>query len=204
MAKLESSFRNMVLSLVMITGLAAALLASVYKMTKEPIAFSEKQKQIDAIGQVVPAFDNSPLDEAYKVAVAGADSFKVFLAKKNGKLVGAAVEAVTNKGFSGKIRLMVGFDAEGNVVNYVVLKHSETPGLGSKMQQWFSDKSKPSQSILGRNPETPLKVKKDGGEVDAITAATISSRAFLDAVNQAAKAYHSTTGNDVKSGMNAN
>lgn len=186
----------MTLSLVMITGLAAALLAWVYDKTKEPILLSEKVKQIEAINRVAPSFDNSPLGESYKVAVAAHDSFSVFPAKKNGKLVGAAVEATTKKGFSGKISVMVGFDADGNILNYEVLQHSETPGLGSKMQEWFSDQNKPGQCIIGKNPSTPLKVKKDGGDVDAITAATISSRALLDAVNTASQAFHSNNNED--------
>lgn len=80
---------------------------------------------------------------------------------------------------------MVGFNPDGTIANYSVLEHKETPGLGSKMDTWFTKNNK--GDVVGKNPGTNgLKVSKDGGEVDAITAATISSRAFLDAINRAA------------------
>lgn len=106
--------------------------------------------------------------------------------------MGAAVESYSKKGFSGEIKVIVGFDTEGTLCNYSVLQHSETPGLGAKMQDWFrTDKNK--QSVIGRKLDgSGLKVTKDGGDVDAITAATISSRAFLDAVNRAYSAYAGT------------
>ncbi|MDR0811251.1 MAG: RnfABCDGE type electron transport complex subunit G, partial [Paludibacter sp.] len=108
---------------------------------------------------------------------------------KDGNFVGAAVESVSHKGFSGDIRVMVGFDKDGNIVDYSVLEQKETPGLGTKMTDWFKT-AKGAQDIRGKNPaKNKLQVSKDGGEVDAITAATISSRAFLDAVINAYNAY---------------
>ena len=125
---------------------------------------------------------------------ADGDSLKIYPASKGGEFVGAAVESNTKKGFSGEIKVIVGFDKEGKLLNYSVLQHAETPGLGAKMQEWFStDKNK--QSVLGRSLSAgPLKVTKDGGDVDAITAATITSRAFLDAVNRAYSAFAGTDG----------
>jgi electron transport complex protein RnfG len=80
---------------------------------------------------------------------------------------------------------MVGFYPDGTIYNYSVLEHKETPGLGSKMDLWFTKDGK--GNITGKKPGTTgLKVSKDGGDIDAITAATISSRAFLDAINRAA------------------
>ena len=119
------------------------------------------------------------------------DSLRIYPAKKGDELVGVAVESSTKKGFGGEIKVVVGFDPDGKLINYSVQKHSETPGLGSKMQDWFrTDKNK--QSVIGRTlTEDGLKVSKDGGDVDAITAATISSRAFLDAINRAYSAYKS-------------
>ncbi len=189
MAKLESTIVNMVVVLIAITALAGAALAGVYEMTRVRIAAAEKEKQEEAIRAVTPPFDNSPVKEAYKVRTADGDSLVVFPAKKHGVLVGAAVESITKKGFSGLIRVMVGFNTDGSVRNYMVLQHSETPGLGSKMQEWFSNVLKPGQCVIGKNPVNRLKVKKDGGDVDAITAATISSRAFLDAINRAYSAF---------------
>ena len=97
-------------------------------------------------------------------------------------------------GYGGAVVVTVGFDTEGKLLNYSVLQHSETPGLGAKMQEWFrADKN--HQSVLGRKlADGELKVSKDGGDVDAITAATISSRAFLNAVNRAYSAFSGADG----------
>ncbi len=138
------------------------------------------------------------------MGLAEGDSLTVYPAKKGGKLVGAAVETNTKKGFGGEVRIMIGFDADQKIVNYSVLEHNETPGLGSKMEEWFrTDKGK--QSVLGRDMKGgALKVSKDGGDVDAITAATISSRAFLDAVNRAYSAYTQTDANSGATAQNNN
>jgi electron transport complex protein RnfG len=85
---------------------------------------------------------------------------------------------------------MAGIDKDGNFSGYEVLEHAETPGLGSKMGVWFNNPDKPAQNIIGKNPDSiKFDVKKDGGDVDAITASTITSRAFLDAMKRAYKAY---------------
>lgn len=90
-------------------------------------------------------------------------------------------------GFGGELRILVGFTPEGAISGYTVLQSAETPGLGAKAATWFQQGAK--GNIIGKNPATPLKVSKDGGDVDAITASTITSRAFLKAVNQAYAAY---------------
>ena len=154
MEKLQSSFKNMALSLTIIAMVAAAALAGVYILTLENINAQKRAKQ-----------------EAAKLAVL------------NGHEDGIAVETAVD-GFGGQFRVMVGFDAEGNILGYEILEHQETPGLGSHMTHWFKNADKPGQNIIGRKAGA-LQVSKDGGDVDAITAATISSRAFLKAINQA-------------------
>lgn len=194
MAKLKSTLPNMLLSLTIICLVAGAILALVNQYTTGPIAASKAATLQNAIRQVVPEFDNNPTADAFLAATAEGDSVKIYPALKAGNFVGAAVESFTKKGFSGEIKVIVGFDASGKLYNYSVLQHAETPGLGAKMQEWFrADKNK--QSVLGRNlADGALKVTKDGGDVDAITAATISSRAFLDAINRAYSAYSGTDG----------
>lgn len=184
----------MLLSLTGICVVAGAILASVNEATLEPIAASKAAALESAIKMVVPEFDNTPTAESYMAVTGDGDSLRIYPAKKGGELVGAAVESNTMNGFSGEIRVIVGFDKEGTLYNYSVLQHSETPGLGSKMQEWFrTDKN--NQSVIGRKlSEGELKVSKDGGNVDAITAATISSRAFLNAVNRAYSAYAGVDG----------
>jgi Na+-translocating ferredoxin:NAD+ oxidoreductase subunit G len=181
MSKTPSTFRNMVLSLTIISMGAAACLSFVYVITKEPIAASSLKKKLDAIRMVVPDFDNNPYEDAFKVAVDNTDSLEVYPAKKDGTIIAYAVNTYTKLGFSGNINLMAGFRTDGSIINIVVLEQKETPGLGAKMNESaFRDQ------FRDKNPtEFRIKVKKDGGNVDAITAATISSRAFCDAVQKA-------------------
>lgn len=192
MKKLESTFRNMVISLGSITIVAALLLAWVNGVTEEPIRQAEADVQNKALEEVIPEHDNNPLDDSFSTVLnAGkADSVRVVVypALKGGKLTGAAVEA-SAQGFADKVVVVYGFDLDGKVRNYSVLKQSETPGLGTKMADWFRN-PEGRRSVIGRNPGTEnLTVSKDGGDVDAITAATISSRAFLKTLNDAFAAY---------------
>jgi len=181
MAKTESTFKNMVLSLTLIALVSSASLGFVYEFTKEPIALSVLNKKLDAIREVVPEFNNNPNEEMFRLPTGEGDSLDVYPAKKDGEIVGYAVNTYTNKGFSGYINLMAGFKPDGTIFNISVLQQKETPGLGTKMKEsGFKDQ------FNDKNPEEfQLKVKKDGGPVDAITAATISSRAFCDAVQRA-------------------
>ena len=190
MAKLQSSFRNMFLSLSLICLTVALLLAQMNKMTATPIAEAKAMKLQNAIREVVPAFDNDPVAEAYRMAGGSGDSLLVYPARQGDELVGFAINSYSNNGFSGNIQIMVGFDMEHHIVNYAVLQHGETPGLGSKMTEWFRDATRPSQSVIGRDlSQGALTVTKDGGDVDAITASTITSRAFMEAVNRAYTVY---------------
>lgn len=187
MKKLNSSFKNMVIVLSAVTVLSGTLLGYMNEVTREPITQANAKALSDAIEKVVPGFDNQPAD-APEVVQIGDKDYIIYKATKGGNFIGAAVQSSAG-GFSGDISILVGFDADGNIIDYSVLSHSETPGLGSKMDEWFrTDKNK--QSIRGLNPgKESLRVSKDGGNVDAITASTITSRAFLIAVNNAYQAY---------------
>ena len=187
MKKLSSSFKNMLLSLTIICGVAAALLAFVNDSTKETIAAGNQKTLIEGIQNVTPAFDNDPYADKVEVKVNG-DIYNVYPSKKGGELVGVAVESLSHDGFSGDINILVGMDKESTIINYTVLQQAETPGLGAEMDKVFRAEGTGS-NVLGLSLLEPLKVKKDGGTVDAITAATISSRAFLGALNNAQAAY---------------
>ncbi len=189
MAKRESTFINMVVTLLLVTGIAAAALGFVYDLTKGPIAEAKLKAQQEAITKVLPEFDK--LGDSYKaLKETDGDSLEFFPAYKNDELVGTAIKTYTKKGFSGFISIMVGIDKKGNFSGFEVLEHAETPGLGSKMNVWFKNTEKPNQNIIGKNPNsTKFEVSKDGGDIDAITASTITSRAFLDALNRAYNSY---------------
>jgi electron transport complex protein RnfG len=181
MAKRESSFINMVVTLFLVAAVAALALGGVYSVTKKPIAIAKQKKLEKAIKSVLPDFDR--IEEKKFIDPEGKDSLTFYFAYKGDKEVGAAVKTYTNEGFGGHIELMVGFLDDGTIYNTAVLSHKETPGLGDKMDV---KKSNFPLQFKGKNPKDfKLKVKKDGGDVDAITAATISSRAFCDAVNRA-------------------
>lgn len=188
MAKKESTLKNMLVALFLVTFIASAALGLVESATRGAIAEAAKAKQEKAIKAVLPDFEK--LGHPYKVMPAtGNDSLEVFPAIKGNKVVGVAIKTYTNKGFSGHISVMAGFNINGSIAGYSILEHKETPGLGTKMVTWFNDAAKPKQNVIGKTPsKMNFTVSKDGGDVDAITAATISSRAFLDAVQRAHKA----------------
>lgn len=174
--KIESNLKNMILSLALISLAASAALGMVYNLTKGPIEQANKAKEVSAITEVLPAFDNDPTASAKE-----AEGLTLYKGAQAEQPVGVAIKTFTDKGFSGYFSLMVGFLPDGTIHNISVLDQKETPGLGSKMKE---DKFK--NQFLGKNPETyKLLVTKDGGDVDAITAATISSRAYCDAVQKA-------------------
>lgn len=185
MAK-ESTLKNMVVTLTLITLIASSVLGVIYAVTKAPIDAAQTAKINNAISKVVPEFDNDPSADKFQKELEG-KSYVVYPAKKGGEIVGYAVESFSTGGFSGRIIIMVGFNADGTINNTAVLSHAETPGLGDKM---IEGKSNFSVQFKGKNPDDfKLLVKKDGGDVDAITASTITSRAFCDAVTSAWEVY---------------
>jgi electron transport complex protein RnfG len=177
----KSTFGNMVLALGVICLVCSALLGTVYAVTKAPIEASELQKVNAAIAAVTPAFDNVPSE-----AVQTVEGGEIYTATNGGEPVGYAVK-VSVGGFGGPLQLMVGFTPDGTVYNTSVISHSETPGLGAKI---VDGSAAPREQVKGKNPATSkISVRKDGGEIDAITASTITSRAFLKGVNAAYEVF---------------
>lgn len=179
---MKSTFKNMVLVLFVITAVAGAAVGYVYSLTKEPIELAKLQKKLNALGEVLPSFDNQPTNDVIVTQVDGID-INIYPGKDAGEVKGYAVESLTNQGFSGTIKIMVGFDITGKIINIEMLEQAETPGLGAKL----ADKDNIVKvSFIGHSPaDLQMAVKKDGGDIDAITASTISSRAYIDAVRRA-------------------
>ena len=176
----------MALALTGFSVVAGALLGWVNDVTAEPIAQANAKTLSDAIAVVVPGFDNNPAEAPETIELEGV-TYKIYKATKGGEFIGAAVESSAN-GFGGALNVLVGFDIECNIIDYSLLSHAETPGLGSKAADWFKKGAK--GDITGMNPgQGALVVNKDGGQIDAITASTITTRAFLKAVNNAYAAY---------------
>ncbi|MEA3451933.1 MAG: RnfABCDGE type electron transport complex subunit G, partial [Bacteroidota bacterium] len=153
------------------------------------------KKKIEALSMVLPEFDNSPIDESFKIATDD-DSVVCYIGKKGDEIVGVAIESFTNKGFSGRFDIMVGLTPDGIIYNTVMLEHKETPGLGDKTEK---EKSDWTDQFMKKNPlEFNIKVKKDGGDVHAITAATITSRAYIDAIQRAIDAFNNEVLKEIK------
>ncbi len=200
MKKLESTLTNMVLVLTGVAVIMGGILALVNHFTEGPISEVNKKKTDDGI-KAVMVCDNLTLAKTDTVAnsIDGKEyTFIVYQVKDaQGKDLGAAVESTT-MGFGGDLKVMVGFDPKGTILGYTLLAHTETPGLGAKADKWFQKGEK--GDIVGKSPAEPLTVSKDGGQVDAITASTITSRAFLLAVNNAYNVYKATPAADAETG----
>lgn len=190
MEKMKSSLTNMVLILVSVALIAGALLAWVNTLTQKPIADKAAQTLAGGIKSVMGVSNLSVVrTDTLKQTIEGKEAVFIIhhTVNASGQPLGVAVESTT-LGFGGDLRVLVGFNAEGTILGYTILQHSETPGLGAKAQTWFQHGAK--GDVIGMTPaQGDLAVSKDGGKVDAITASTITSRAFLKAINQAYHAY---------------
>lgn len=193
MKKLQSTLPNMVVVLTAVAVISGAVLASVNHATEAPINAQGEKTLAEGIKNVMATED---------LQVAWEDTIRLDINDKEqtfvvhhvndaqGNALGAAVESTT-MGFGGDLKVLVGFSGDDKILGYTVLQHAETPGLGAKADVWFKNEAAPASNIVGRvmDAAKPLTVSKDGGEINAITASTITSRAFLNAVNQAYSAY---------------
>ncbi len=180
---MKSSFKNMTICLLAICMVCSALLALVYAITADPIAAAAKAKNEAAIKEVLPS-SAVTIEEARTIDYEGSTYVYNLAYDEAGNTVGCAID-VAPAGFGGAILMKVGFDINGVIWNSKVLSHAETPGLGAKCTEpAFSEQFKafdPAQKKLA--------VKKDGGDVDAITASTITSRAYVEGLSLAAKLF---------------
>ncbi len=171
---------RMVGVLTLVCVLAALALAKVYDLTEEPIREAKRQELLRAVGAVLPAFDNAPDADAREV-----DGVTYYPGRKVGELVGVAFPVRSNEGYSGTIEALVGVDPTGRVTGVVVLAHAETPGLGAKA----ADPGFLAQ-FNGRSlDDARWAVKKDGGDFDQITGATITPRAIVAAIRTGLERY---------------
>ncbi len=181
---------------LVLTGVAVimgVILAYVNDLTSGPINAQKEKALADGIKSVMVSNNIivSHTDTVKQNDSSGKEFTYIIYQTKDaeGHDLGAAVESTTG-GFGGNLKVLVGFNPEGTILGYTLLEHAETPGLGAKADKWFQKGEK--GDIIGKNPAEALIVSKDGGQVDAITASTITSRAFLLAVNNAYTAYKAT------------
>ena len=191
---MESSLKNMVLVLFTITLLSSAAIGGVYMLTEKPIAQAKVAAVNNALKQVLPEYEATTSQDIEVNTL----PIKVHTATVADKAVGYAVESISKNGFGGEVRLMVGFDTEGTILNINVLEQKETPGLGTKMAD---EGNVLLASLKDKNAaQINLTVKKDGGDIDALTAATISSRAYAEAVAVAYEAFKVACGWQTEAG----
>lgn len=187
MKKLESSLKNMIVVLVVVAVVTGGLLAWINHITSGPIAEQNEKTLADGIKAVMGAGDIrvTASDNVSKTFDGKTLTFVIHrVSDAAGRPLGAAVESTTG-GFGGDLKVLVGFSADGRLLGYTILQSAETPGLGAKADKWFQKGGKGDVISRRMDVSKPLTVSKDGGDVDAITASTITSRAFLKAVNQA-------------------
>ena len=193
----------LIVALALIAGIAAALLGGIYLLTQAPIAAALQAKTNAALGEVLPEFDNQPAEETVKK-----NGVTFYVGRKDGKIVGFAGETITPKGYNGNVTVLAGLKPDGTITTVLVTKQAETPGLGTvvcdrKRQKTLSGLIKgekteglPPNFVLdqfsgmaAKAGEPEWKVKKDGGQIDAITGATITSRAVAGAVFTIAETF---------------
>lgn len=180
---LSSTLGHMIIAMVCVAAFSGAILGFSYQITKAPIEEAKNARQAEAVLEVVPGeFDNNPFQDRIPI---GHKGIELYPARQGSKITSIAVKSYSNNGFSGRIELIVGFLLDGTITGYTIIEQKETPGLGTKVTE-----SKFSNQFKGMNPRSHgFKVKQDGGEIDAVTSATISSRAVIDAIKRAYKNY---------------
>ena len=165
-----------------ICAVAGFSLAGVYEVTKERIAYEKKQEVIRSLEEVLPGLETDP--ESFYLDTEREDGSPVRVFRSPGEggdtVDGVAFQVVAPDGYSGNIYVMMGVLPDGKLGGIVVLSHAETPGLGAPIteESWKG-------TFKGRSLDnTDFRVKKDGGDIDQLTGATISPRAVTGAVRK--------------------
>lgn len=175
---------KLTLTLTLFCLIAGGLLAAADALTRERIMEANRAGRQKALNAVLPPHNNAA-DADTLTVVCDAKNWTFFIARQDGAFVGTAVETSSPNGYGGEIRLILGIGADGKTIGISVLAHKETPGLGAIIETPKFQRRLAGQDIQ----KTNWHVKKDGGDIDQITAATISSRAVVDAIREALNAF---------------
>lgn len=187
------------LILTAFTIVGTAMLTGTFQATKAPIAESERQAKLHLLSQAMPdsLHDNDLLADSLDLPPTPELGLKmgakVYRARMKGEPAGVVLEAIAPDGYSGEIKLLIGISVDGSLTGVRVLTHKETPGLGDYIELSHGDWIKNFDSLsLAKIPDEGWKVKKDGGQFDYMTGATITPRAVVKAVHKALKYYEQT------------
>jgi electron transport complex protein RnfG len=172
---------KLIFVLTLVSLISGLLLAVTYQYTKEPIRQTEERQLFESLRQVLPPDVGDP--EAVVFSNAAGRVVTFYVARKDGAFAGVAFSAVSPNGYAGPVEALIGLKADG-AIQGIEIKQNETPGLGSKIA---------APAFKGQFVGKPLagawKVRKDGGTIDAVSGATISSRALCDAVSRGQALY---------------
>jgi len=177
---------KLIITLTLFCIIAGFLLAWVNVKTKKPIELAQKNEMIEAFNKILPSYDNDIISDAVMVSYAGKE-WKFFVGKKNGEITGTAFISESLQGYGGKITVACGISVKDKTIYGVdILQAKETPGLGAKIKE-----KKFLTQFTGKtaNESAWAKIRKDQGEIDAITGATISSRAVSEAIRAGLEAF---------------
>ncbi|MFC3395619.1 electron transport complex subunit RsxG [Brenneria rubrifaciens] len=187
-----TTMRRHATTLALFAALTTALTAVVNSLTGPTISRQALMQQKMLLDQVVPiaSYNNDIQQECYLVsnpALGSTSPRRLFVARKDGAPIAAAIESTAPDGYSGAIQLLIGADFHGNVLGVRVTEHHETPGLGDKIEirisDWITRFS--GQTVQGRDDDR-WAVKKEGGMFDQFTGATITPRAVINSVKRSA------------------
>jgi electron transport complex protein RnfG len=183
MKPVKSNLFNMIMAMAVVSICSAASIGYVYQKTKEPIEKSKTMKISSAVTEMLGNFDNKPFEERVTLS---SNDLELYPAKENGVTTSVAIKSYSNNGFGGKIELIIGLLMDGTITGYKVIQQNETPGLCTKISE-----NKFSKQFVGLNTHSnSFELSKNGGEIDALTGATISSNAVVDAVKKAVTAFN--------------
>lgn len=183
----SSSLGSMITAMTVVAAISGAVLGLAYQVTKVPIENAKNARELAAIREVLPGtFDNNPFeDRIIRTQPDNRGTIELYPGRRGKEVSGIAVKSYTDKAFGGHMEIIVGFFLDGTINHFKIIEQKETPGLGSKINE-----EKFTSQFRGMNPARDIfKVRQDGGEIDAVTAATISSRAVVDAIERAHRAY---------------
>ncbi len=171
--------------------LSTGLVAITHQLTAPTIALQQRAQLLETLGEVIPDqyYDNDLAESCLTLSAPGVlgtqAAMPAYLATREGEPTAIAIETIAPDGYSGTIHLIAGINLDGEVLGVRVLEHSETPGLGDKIDTRVS---RWVDSFVGKiiNPESLdiWAVRKDGGQFDQFTGATITPRAVVNAVKR--------------------
>ena len=176
------------LLLALFAACGSGLLLWVHQTTKDRISANEEARLHAQLTEIIPTsrYNNDLLSDTLSLTsdnLGSADPMTVFIARMDNRPVAAVFTVIAPDGYSGKIKLLVGINYDGTIAGVRAVTHKETPGLGDKIDITRSDWILGfSQRSRNNPPAEKWKVKKDGGEFDALTGATITPRAIVKAV----------------------